>query len=123
MKRLPLTGQEYGGKDSDAPSVTINAGSRALRGLLNRFKGRSALALAAYNTGPEVIARYGCVPPYRETQDFVKRVLTRYDQHRQELARVSPHGQMQIRVAAAGLARPSHHEPAEPRAEADGPPR
>jgi soluble lytic murein transglycosylase-like protein len=120
MQLLPSTGHDYGAKDLQDPVVNINVGSRYLRRLLDRFKGRSDLALAAYNTGPEVIARYGCVPPYRETQDFVRRVLTRYDQHRLELARVSAHRPMQIRIAAAGLAGPSHHEPAQRRSEAEG---
>jgi hypothetical protein len=85
MQLLPSTGKDYGARDLLDPYANVEAGSRYLRVLLDRFNDRSDLALAAYNTGPEVVARYGCVPPYRETQDFVKRVLSRYAQHRHEL--------------------------------------
>jgi soluble lytic murein transglycosylase-like protein len=108
MQLLPSTGEDYGAKNLRDPYVNIDAGSRYLRALLERFKGRSDLALAAYNTGPEVIARYGCVPPFRETQDFVKRVLARYDRHRQELARVSTRHIAPIQLAAG---RSSGREP------------
>jgi hypothetical protein len=110
MQLLPSTGKDYGASDLLDPYANVEAGSRYLRVLLDRFKDRSDLALAAYNTGPEVVARYGCVPPYRETQDFVKRVLSRYARHRQE---------MENRPAAAALAglrggRSSRHGPASP---------
>jgi hypothetical protein len=85
MQLLPSTGRDYGARDLLDPYANVEAGSRYLRVLLDRFKDRSDLAIAAYNTGPEVVARYGCVPPYRETQDFVKRVLSRYAQHRHEV--------------------------------------
>lgn len=85
MQLLPATGREYGAADLLDPYANVDAGSRYLRALLDRFKERSDLALAAYNTGPEVVARYGCVPPFRETRDFVKRVLARYDEHRHHL--------------------------------------
>lgn len=101
MQLLPSTGQDYGVKDLRDPYANVDAGSRYLRALLNRFQGRPDLALAAYNTGPEVVARYGCVPPYRETQDFVKRVLGRYGQHQHALARVSVPRPGEVRVAAA----------------------
>lgn len=85
MQLLPATGRRYGVADLLDPYANVDAGSRYLRALLDRFKERSDLALAAYNTGPEVVARYGGVPPFRETRDFVKRVLARYDEHRHRL--------------------------------------
>jgi soluble lytic murein transglycosylase-like protein len=85
MQLLPATGKKYGAADLLDPYANVDAGSRYLRALLDRFKERPDLALAAYNTGPEVVARYGCVPPYRETRDFVRRVLARYDEHRLHL--------------------------------------
>jgi soluble lytic murein transglycosylase-like protein len=87
MQVLPSTGEAYGVKNLRDPSANVEAGSRYLQDMLARFQGRPDLALAAYNTGPEVVARYGCVPPYRETQDFVKRVLSRYAVHCQEVER------------------------------------
>jgi hypothetical protein len=104
MQLLPSTGHDFGVKDLRDPYANIDAGSRLLRRLLARFKDRTDLALAAYNTGPECVARYGRVPPYRETQDFVKRVLTRYAEHRSQLAQ----GAL---VAPAVLARPAWHRP------------
>jgi len=83
MQLLPSTGKDYGVKNLRDPYANIDAGSRYLGRLLRRFDGRADLALAAWNTGPEVVARFGCVPPYRETQDFVKRVLDRYDRYAQ----------------------------------------
>lgn len=100
MQLLPSTAEDYGVKDLRDPYSNVDAGSRYLRTLLDRFRGRPDLALAAYNTGAEVVARYGCVPPYRETQDFVRRVLTRYDQHRTALVRASSSRPVEIRMAA-----------------------
>ncbi|HXO26040.1 MAG TPA: lytic transglycosylase domain-containing protein [Thermoanaerobaculia bacterium] len=100
MQLLPSTGQDYGVKDLRDPYANVDAGSRYLRALLDRFQGRPDLAIAAYNTGPEVVARYGCVPPYRETQDFVKRVLSRYGQHQHALAHVSVPRPGEVRLAA-----------------------
>jgi len=116
MQLLPSTGEDYGAKDLRDPYANVDAGSRYLRRLLDRFQGRPDLAIAAYNTGPEVVARYGCVPPYRETQDFVKRVLTRYDQHQHALARVSAPRPATVRVAAG----PSHHDLSSRRADGEG---
>jgi soluble lytic murein transglycosylase-like protein len=87
MQLLPSTGRDFGVKNLRDPYANVDAGSRLLRRLLARFKDRPELALAAYNTGPETVARFGCVPPYRETQDFVRRVLTRYAEHCTTLAR------------------------------------
>jgi soluble lytic murein transglycosylase-like protein len=116
MQLLPSTGQDYGVKDLRDPYANVDAGSRYLRVLLHRFQGRPDLAIAAYNTGPEVVARYGCVPPYRETQDFVRRVLARYGQHQHALARVSVPRPSQVRAAAA----PSRDAPSSRRSEGEG---
>jgi soluble lytic murein transglycosylase-like protein len=116
MQLLPSTGQDYGVKDLRDPYANVDAGSRYLRVLLHRFQGRQDLALAAYNTGPEVIARYGCVPPYRETQDFVKRVLSRYGQHQRALAQVSAPRPAVVRAAGG----PSHDDLPGRRSEGEG---
>jgi soluble lytic murein transglycosylase-like protein len=116
MQLLPSTGEDYGAKNLRDPYANVDAGSRYLRVLLDRFRGRPDLALAAYNTGPEVVARYGCVPPYRETQDFVKRVLSRYDQHQHALARVSAPRPAAVRTAAG----PSHYDLSSRRSDGEG---
>lgn len=101
MQILPETGHTYGIKDLRDPRANIEVGSRYLRGLLARFRGRPDLALAAYNTGPEVVARYGCVPPYRETRDFVKRVLARYADRQRELETATVSASAPVRAARA----------------------
>jgi soluble lytic murein transglycosylase-like protein len=101
MQLLPETAREYGAGDLLEPSANIEAGSRYLRAMLDRFKERPDLALAAYNTGPEVVARYGCVPPYRETQEFVRRVLSRYARHRTDLG-LQPLGFEELPASAGG---------------------
>jgi soluble lytic murein transglycosylase-like protein len=58
------------------PAQNIEAGARYLKQLLDRFGGNIALALAAYNAGPERVKQYNGVPPYRETQNYVKRITT-----------------------------------------------
>jgi len=77
MQLMPATAHALGVTDPMDPDKNIDAGARYLREQLDRFGGDLALALAAYNAGPGAVARYGGVPPYRETQRFVSRVLQR----------------------------------------------
>ena len=61
------------------PEDNIEGGARYLRYLLNLYRGNLTLALAAYNAGEGAVAKYNyAVPPYRETQDYVRRVLAFY---------------------------------------------
>ena len=55
----------------------MRGGTRYLRSMIDRY-GDLERALAAYNAGPQAVDRWGGVPPYRETQDYVRRVLTYY---------------------------------------------
>lgn len=61
------------------PWQNISAGARYLKWMLKRFDGDLPLALAAYNAGPLAVERYRTIPPYRETQRYVRRVLAFYD--------------------------------------------
>jgi hypothetical protein len=81
MQLLPSTGRLYGIRDLSDPVANLEAGSRYFGELQSRFGGDEELALAAYNTGPEVIARYHGIPPYRETRGFVRKVLALYHRH------------------------------------------
>jgi soluble lytic murein transglycosylase-like protein len=63
---------------------------RHLRFLLDRFRGNLILTLAAYNAGPETVARYNGVPPYGETQEYVQRVLQYRESYRQRSMIDSP---------------------------------
>jgi soluble lytic murein transglycosylase-like protein len=78
MQLLPVTAERLGVRDIFDPSQNIDAGTRYLSDLLKQYKNDLALALAAYNAGPESVQRYGAVPPYRETVSYVKRVKNTY---------------------------------------------
>jgi len=72
------------------PIVNLNLGARYLRQLRNRYGGDLELALAAYHAGPTAIDRFGGLPPYRETQRYVGRVLKLYSEHQRDAGAVSP---------------------------------
>jgi soluble lytic murein transglycosylase-like protein len=77
MQVLPSTAGTFAESLTD-PAINLEAGASYLRSLLERFSGDLELALAAYNAGPGAVARYGGVPPYRETQHYVNRVMSAY---------------------------------------------
>lgn len=75
MQLMPATAAGLGVTNAYDPVQSIDAGTRYLRGQLDRFGGDATKAVAAYNAGPTAVARYDGVPPYRETQAYVRRVL------------------------------------------------
>jgi len=76
MQLMPATARELGVKNPFSIEENIDGGSRYLRKMLDNFGGDLKLALAAYNAGPEAVIKYGGkVPPFRETQQYVQRVL------------------------------------------------
>lgn len=75
MQIMPVIAQEFSVDDPFDPEKNLEAGMRHLRALLERYGNDSMRALAAYNAGEGAVSRYGGVPPYRETQDYVQRVL------------------------------------------------
>ena len=79
MQLIPGTAQRYGVRDSTNPAHNVNGGTRYLRDLIALFKGDLQLALAGYNAGEGAVIRYKHqIPPYPETQAYVKLVLQFY---------------------------------------------
>lgn len=78
MQVMPDIVGEHGGDPFD-PAVNLDVGARYFSRLMRQFDGDVELALAAYNAGPTTVQRYGKVPPYRETQAFVRKVLALYE--------------------------------------------
>lgn len=79
MQLLPETAARLGVKDIYDPQENIDAGTRYLRELLQKYNNDVVLALAAYNAGPERVQQYGRVPPFAETISYVRRVKRGYD--------------------------------------------
>ncbi|MDX1654917.1 MAG: lytic transglycosylase domain-containing protein [Candidatus Competibacteraceae bacterium] len=87
MQLMPATARLYGVDDPFDPVANIEAGTRYLRRMVDRFKNLS-LALAAYNAGPGAVARYrNTIPPYLETRRYVVRVTNFYIHYRQAARR------------------------------------
>jgi hypothetical protein len=78
MQLMPSTAARLGVHDVFDPKQNIDAGTRYLGDLLQRFRNDMGLALAAYNAGPERVQAYGRIPPYAETASYVRRVKKNY---------------------------------------------
>ncbi|HMH51868.1 MAG TPA: lytic transglycosylase domain-containing protein [Candidatus Acidoferrum sp.] len=75
MQLMPGTASMLGVRNSFDPRENIDGGVRHLRGLIDRFGSDLKLALAAYNAGEQAVANHGGIPPFRETRDYVTRIL------------------------------------------------
>lgn len=78
MQLMPATARRYNVSNAWDPAQNINAGAKHLRYLMKRY-GDLSLALAAYNAGEGNVDKYGGIPPFAETQDYVERVTGRYN--------------------------------------------
>lgn len=82
MQLLPQTAAQYAVANVFDPAQNIEAGAHYLKDLLEKYRGNLSLALAAYNAGPDLVERYGGVPPFAETQNYVKRIISELAQAR-----------------------------------------
>lgn len=78
MQLMPATAKRYGVKDVHDPAQNIRGGIRYLRDLQELFRDDLVRVLAAYNAGENAVLKYGGIPPYEETQTYVKRAMTVY---------------------------------------------
>jgi Transglycosylase SLT domain len=78
MQLMPATASRFGVKEIRDPEENIHGGVKYLRFLLNRFENDLTLAVAAYNAGEGAVDRFGGVPRYTETQNYVRKVLSLY---------------------------------------------
>jgi hypothetical protein len=96
MQLMPGTASLYGVRNVFDPFDNIRGGVHYLRDLLQRFDSNVALALAAYNAGPEAVDRHGGVPPYDETRSYVRTILNAYQ------------GNGNLGTLTGGFGRPVH---------------
>ncbi|HKQ52065.1 MAG TPA: lytic transglycosylase domain-containing protein [Pyrinomonadaceae bacterium] len=78
MQLMPPTARRFGCTDPHDAAANIEAGTKYLRWLLKRFNGNVSLALAGYNAGEGAVDKYNGVPPYQETQNYVRIITGRY---------------------------------------------
>jgi len=75
---IPTTAAMLGVADPNNPAQAVDGGARYLKMQLRRFKGDPELALAAYNAGPGNVMKFGGIPPFQETREYVRRIMDRY---------------------------------------------
>lgn len=85
MQIVPETARILGIRNPFDPEQNIAAGTRYFRKLLNRFDGNQVVALAAYNAGPTNVARFGGVPPFAETKQYIEKVNHRHTRYRERV--------------------------------------
>ncbi|MFQ5880843.1 MAG: lytic transglycosylase domain-containing protein [Candidatus Methylomirabilales bacterium] len=90
MQLMPETARRYAVRNPFDPLQNIAGGIRYLRDLMRRFHGDLPHVLAAYNAGETAVSRYQGLPPYRETREYVRKVLARYRQPPAPASPISP---------------------------------
>lgn len=83
MQLMPATARQYGVKNPYVAEENLSGGCRYLRALLDRYDDDVNLALAAYNAGPAAVDKYGGIPAYPETREYIRRVRERLEDQRE----------------------------------------
>ena len=78
MQLMPATAKSLGVEDAYNPWENVEGGVRYLKNLLSKYDNNEELALAAYNAGSGAVQKYGGIPPYKETQNYVKSIMAAY---------------------------------------------
>jgi hypothetical protein len=79
MQLMPQTASTLNVRNTFSPHENIEGGVKYLRYLLDRYEGNLSLALAAYNSGETAVKKWGTIPPFKETQDYVKKIMQIYN--------------------------------------------
>jgi len=106
MQLMPDTAEHYGVRDIFDPAQNVRAGVHYLKDLLVKFNYNHRLALAAYNAGENVVRHYNGVPPFDETQSYVRRVM-RYTSQYAKTERATRRRVVRRRVVVAHMRRPA----------------
>jgi hypothetical protein len=91
MQLIPSTARQYSAANPFDPSQNVEAGTHYLKDLLTLYDGDTTKAVAAYNAGPKRVDQYQGVPPYAETQAYVKRVEKKYTATKKERSKSRQH--------------------------------
>jgi soluble lytic murein transglycosylase-like protein len=121
MQLIPATARRFGVSNSFNPAENIQGGSKYLKYLLDLYSGNYALALAAYNAGEAAVARYGSVPPFPETQNYLILVARQLQEAKKaEAAKQKAVVAGQVRPEAETATKPAGPNHIQEVVEADG---